>query len=71
MKEQKLTFWVCKSGGGQACIFTDKPKRDCVNKIWYGTVLSSLGAFLTAFKMDFPEIKWEDEPKKMTMTIKF
>lgn len=53
------------------CVFAELPNRDRMNGIWYGTVLGSLDLLLQIFKIDFPAMKWEDEPRKMIVSIKF
>lgn len=71
MKEQVLELWVCRTERGEMCVFAELPNRDRMNGIWYGTVLGSLDLLLQIFKIDFPAMKWEDEPRKMIVSIKF
>ncbi len=71
MKEQTLEFWVCTSGSGQTCIFVDKPIRDNINKRWKGIISGSLNSFIMAFSISLPKLTWNDDPKILTITIKF
>lgn len=71
MKEQTLEFWVCTSGSGQTCIFVDKPKRINEKKMWRGTILGSLNSILMACDVKLPLLTWNDEPKRVLVTINF
>ena len=66
MKEIEL--WAARGEDGMLYLYRDKPKKG--DKQWYSNSLTCTGLIFLSDEMS-PEIKWsDDEPTKVSITIK-
>lgn len=59
--ETKLTRWVARDENGEICAFEDYPEKD--SEMWIGSNSMLLD------RKSFPDLKWEDEPVEVEVTI--
>lgn len=65
-------LYYAVGGTGQGCIFSTKPERDEVRKIWVGDIV---GCYMSVvMQMEFeglqlPSLKWSDEPVKIKIEV--
>ena len=62
--ETKLTGWVAKDRDGEICVYEDYPERDSKGQFWLASGYMSLD------EKSFPDLKWENEPVKVEITIR-
>ena len=69
--EKDLYYAV--SGTGQGLVFTQKPVRDEERRRWLGVQEPCFTMVLMYFESEgwkFPLLKWQDEPVKLTLSVK-
>lgn len=60
--ETKLTRWVARDENGEIYAFEDYPEKD--SEMWIGSDSMILD------RKSFPDLKWEDEPMEVEITIR-
>ena len=77
MKEAKIKGWIAREGNfkgymfdytNQLIIFEEKPKRLENDGCWDGRFI--LSQINESFFPEFKNLKWEDEPVEVELTIK-
>ena len=69
-----MELWYAVSKSGQGRIFTSRPERNEHFGIWTGEhigFVSSLFMWFEAEGLVPPELRWGDDPVKMTLTLGF
>lgn len=66
MKKSK-EFWAAKDANGCVFLYSAKPVRSLETKSWYMNKEDDLYSISNRL---FPELTWEDEPVKVSITIK-
>lgn len=66
-------LWYAVSRKGQGRIFTTCPVRDDHFGIWLGESIGCITTVVMLFESDgleLPPLKWDDEPRKIELSIK-
>lgn len=72
--KKEATIWYAVSKTGQGRVFTTKPERNDHFGIWVGEhvgFVSSLFMWAESEGLRLPDLKWNDDPVPMTVTIGF
>ena len=62
--EAKLTGWVARDRNGEISVYEDYPERDSNGQFWLAS------GYMSIDEKSFPDLKWEDEPMEVEVTIK-
>lgn len=66
MKKSK-EFWAAKDASGNVFLYSSKPFRSLETRSWYIDKENDL--YIVSNRL-FPELTWEDEPIKISITYK-
>ena len=68
----KKKIWLACSKKGQVRVFTSLPVRDEHWGMWLGEAVGCISTLFMLFEadgMEVPDINFNDEPRKLTITI--
>jgi len=60
----KLTLWIARDKTGGLYVYTNRPVR-----IASGFFVAHGGEYMKIEPTKFPDLKWEDEPKEITIEL--
>lgn len=70
----EMKLWYAVNGKGQGWVFTTKPERDEHFKIWCAEsvgCISMLVMMMEADGMELPDLKWNDEPVELKLSLSY
>lgn len=67
-----MDIWFAVNKHGQGRVFTSKPERDGHFGIWVGDTIGFVSSMVMWFEAEgfrIENMTWQDEPKKLTISI--